>query len=116
MSSARTFDIEIVTKEGPEHTFTSINKEEHEGVESYLKSKKVRVKNQMNEDLGAPALGDDDDDEMQSVASSGEEVTKPRAAIDDEDSEDGMHSDYNHVLLLTLVCSLFRRRFSSFIQ
>ena len=86
MASSRTFDLEIVTKTGPEHTFSSINKEEHDGVDSYLKSKKVRVKNKMNEDLGAPVLDDDDDDdeEMQSVASSDGEVTKVKTALDDE--------------------------------
>ena len=31
-TAARTFDVKIVTKSGPEYTFTSINKEEHEGV------------------------------------------------------------------------------------
>lgn len=89
MATARTFDINIVTKSGPEHTFTSINKEEHEPIESYLKGKKVRVKNQMNDaELVAPAL-DDEDEEMQSVASSGDEAPKPRLGDDDEDSEDG---------------------------
>ncbi|KAI5121084.1 hypothetical protein M0805_008597 [Coniferiporia weirii] len=90
MATSRTFDLIVVTKSGPEHTFSSINKEEHEGVESYLKSKKLRVKNTMAEELAAPALDDDDDDEeMQSVVSSGEEVPKPRLGGDaDEDSED----------------------------
>ena len=87
-ASSRTFDLIVTTKGGPEHTFSSINKEEHEGVQEYLQGKKLRVKNKMAEDLIVPAL-DDDDDEMQSVASSGEEVPKPRAGDDDEDSEDG---------------------------
>ncbi|THH05506.1 hypothetical protein EW145_g4746 [Phellinidium pouzarii] len=89
MATSRTFDLIVVTKSGPEHTFSSINKEEHEGIESYLKGKKLRVKNTMAEDLAIPALDDDDDDEMQSVVSSGEEVPKPRlGGDDDEDSED----------------------------
>ena len=41
-TAARTFDLKIVTKSGPEYTFTSINKEEHEGTEAYLKEKKVK--------------------------------------------------------------------------
>lgn len=88
MTTSRTFDITVTTKSGPEHTFSSINKEEHEGVEEYLKGKKLRVKNKIAEDLIVPAL-DDDDDEMQSVASSGEEVPRPRAGDEDEDSEEG---------------------------
>ena len=66
-------------------------KEEHEGIESFLKGKKVRVKNKMNEDIVVPALGDDDDDEDDDMSdlTSGEEVRKPKAANDDDDSEDG---------------------------
>ena len=94
MTTSRTFDLVVVTKSGPEHTFSSINKEEHEGVESYLKSKKVRVKNQIAEDMAAAVLDDDDEDEeMQSVASSGEERPKPRSGnADDDDSEEGKRS------------------------
>ncbi|EKM51652.1 uncharacterized protein PHACADRAFT_177070 [Phanerochaete carnosa HHB-10118-sp] len=91
-TAARTFDLKIVTKSGPEFTFTSINKEEHEVTEEYLKEKKVKVKNEMME--GELIMGvDDDDDEMQSVVSDGEEAPKPRTGglDDDEDSEEGEH-------------------------
>jgi structure-specific recognition protein 1 len=91
-TAARTFDLKIVTKSGPEYTFTSINKEEHEATETYLKDKKVKIRNEMVPDadiLMAAAAGDDDDDEMQSVASSGDEAPQPRAGGDDDDSEDG---------------------------
>ncbi|KAH9841764.1 SSrecog-domain-containing protein [Rhodofomes roseus] len=87
-TAARTFDVKIVTKSGPEYTFTSINKEEHEGTEAYLKEKKVKVKNEMMEGELIMAGVDDEDEEMQSVASSGEEVPKPRGINDEEDSED----------------------------
>lgn len=92
-TAARTFDLKIVTKSGPEYTFTSINKEEHDSTEAYLKDKKVRIKNEMVPDadlLLAAAGADDDDEEMQSVASSGDEAPKPRMGGDDEDSEEGM--------------------------
>ncbi|KAJ3552977.1 hypothetical protein NM688_g3870 [Phlebia brevispora] len=87
-TAARTFDLKIVTKSGPEYTFTSINKEEHEVTEAYLKEKKVKVKNEMME--GELIMGiDDEDEEMQSVASSGEEAPKPRlGGEDDDDSEE----------------------------
>jgi structure-specific recognition protein 1 len=90
-TAARTFDLKIVTKSGPEYIFTSINKEEHEATETYLKDKKVRIKNEMVSDadilMGA---GDDDDDEsMQSVASSGDEAPRPRTGGADSDSEEG---------------------------
>lgn len=88
-TAARTFDLKIVTKSGPEYTFTSVNKEEHEITEAYLKEKKVKVKNEMME--GELIMGvDDEDEEMQSVASSGEEEPKPRlGGDDDDDSEQG---------------------------
>ena len=79
----------VVTKSGPEHTFSAINKEEHEAIDAFLKGKKVRVKNQIVEDLAVAALDDDEDEEMQSVASSGEEAPRPRVGGDDDDSEEG---------------------------
>ena len=92
-AASRTFDLKIVTKSGPEHTFSSINKEDHEAVETFLKEKKIRVKNEMvvDADLLAAAAGDDDDDEdMQSVLSSddGAAKPKPKVRLDDDDSEE----------------------------
>ena len=69
-STGRTFDLKIVTNGDPEHNFTSINRDEHEFTETYLKDKKVRVKNEKVPDadlLLAAVTGDDD---MQSVISS----------------------------------------------
>lgn len=99
MASARTFDLKIVTQSGPEITFTSINKEEHELVEAFLKSKKLRVKNEMNDEMllagaGVGGLSDDDDsdEDMASAASEGDKKSKPRLAnAGDDDSEEGMH-------------------------
>jgi structure-specific recognition protein 1 len=93
-AAARTFDMKIVTKSGPEHNFSSINKEDHEPVESYLKDKKVRVKNEMIPDadlLLAAAAGDDDDDDMQSVSSDDgpPRIKASRGADDEDSSEDG---------------------------
>ena len=41
VTSARTFDVQIITKHGSEYTFTSINKEGHELTDTSLKDKKV---------------------------------------------------------------------------
>ncbi|KAH0832094.1 SSrecog-domain-containing protein [Lanmaoa asiatica] len=89
-SAARTFDFKIVTKSGPEYTFTSINKEEHEPVETFLKDKKVKIKNEMvaDVDMMMAAAGGDSDEEMQSVASSGDERPKPRLGGDEDDTEE----------------------------
>ena len=108
-TAARTFDLKIVTKSGPEYTFTSINKEEHEVVSAYLQDKKVKTKNEMME--GELAIGvDDEDEEMQSVASSGEEVPKPRRGGDDDDSEEGEWTAPSASITLVLTCLLSRRR------
>jgi structure-specific recognition protein 1 len=94
-AAARTFDLKIVTRNGPEYTFTSINKEEHEQTETYLKEKKVKFKNEMVPDAdillaAAEDDDDDDDDDMQSVLSSDRDAPKVRAGgNDDEDSEEG---------------------------
>ncbi|KAF8754913.1 FACT complex subunit SSRP1 [Rhizoctonia solani] len=81
-SSARTFDLKVISKTGPEVTFTSINKEEHDPIENYLTSKKMA-----DPDLLGAVVEDSDDDEMQSVASDGSERPKPRAMDSDDESE-----------------------------
>ncbi|KAF8520735.1 SSrecog-domain-containing protein [Hysterangium stoloniferum] len=89
LASARTFDLKIEQKVGPDYTFTSIAREEHEGIETFLKAKKVRVSNEMGDGDAIMAAPDDSsDDEMQSVASSGDEAPKPRLGDNDEDSEE----------------------------
>jgi structure-specific recognition protein 1 len=91
-TAARTFDLKIVTKSGPEYTLTSLNKEEHEPTEAYLKEKKIKIKNEMVQDVDmmlAAGEVDDEDEEMQSVASSDDEPSKPRLGGEDEDSEEG---------------------------
>jgi structure-specific recognition protein 1 len=64
-AAGRTFDLKVITKSGPEHTFTSINKSEHEVTEAYLRDKRVKVKNEMvpAADFLLAAVGDDDDDD-----------------------------------------------------
>lgn len=99
-TAGRTFDLKIITKSGPEHNFTSVNKEEHESVDAYLKDKKVKIKTENVPDVEmmlAVGAGDDDDDdeddeddEIRSVDSGGDhqrKTSKP-SQRDDDDSED----------------------------
>ncbi|KZT52506.1 SSrecog-domain-containing protein [Calocera cornea HHB12733] len=95
MATAKTFDLRITQKSSGDLVFGSINKEEHGKIEEYLKSKKVRVKNELQEqELAAgPGLSDEDDEEdgdededMQDVQS--DEDAPRRAAGDDDDSEE----------------------------
>jgi structure-specific recognition protein 1 len=59
-------------------------------MDNYLKAKKIRVTNQMADEVLNDLIGDDDDEEMQSVASSGSEEPAVRRGADvDEDSEEG---------------------------
>lgn len=94
MASARTFDIRVVTKSGPvsEVAFTSINKEEFEPVEDFLKAKKIRTKNEINEDAVLAATSMVDDDDSDESMASGSEDDRPRKKPnfdEDEDSEAG---------------------------
>ena len=109
-STGRTFDLKIVTKGGTEHNFTSINRDEHEITETYLKDKKVRVKNEMvpDADLLLAAVADDDDDDMQSVMSSDSDRGKsapkkvPRKDEDDRSEEDGRSSFFYSFLYIDI--------------
>jgi structure-specific recognition protein 1 len=109
----------VISKTGPEHTFTSINKEEHEVTEVFLRDKKVRVKNEMvpDADLLLAAVVDDDDDEEMSVVSddsagkSRKSKSKPAAnsggGDDDSSEEDGGCFFFLFIMLflsLTRVC------------
>jgi structure-specific recognition protein 1 len=113
-AAARTFDLKIVTKSGAEHTFTSINKEEHESVDAYLKDKKIKIKTETVPDVDmilAAGVGDDDDDDdedMRSIDSEddGGHRKKPSKKTggsggDDDDSED----DGTFKILETIVCT-----------
>jgi structure-specific recognition protein 1 len=117
-AAARTFDLKIITKNGPEYTFSSINKEEHEPTETFLKEKKIRIKNEMVPDadllMAAAVDDDDDDDDMQSVSDNSEprvkKVRTGEAGADDEDSsEDGeVSTTFHRDQILTFTCSYFR--------
>lgn len=88
----------------PEHSFTSINKEEHEVTEAYLRDKKIRVKSEVVPDadllLAAVAGDDDDDDDMQSVASddSGGRKARPKVSNGGGGDEDSSEEDGEYML------------------
>jgi structure-specific recognition protein 1 len=89
-SASRTFDLKITTKSGPEYVFSSINKEEKDNTEAYLKDKKVRVKSEKMPEAEIMLDVDDEDEEMASIASdSGGEAPKARTGGDDDESEEG---------------------------
>ena len=91
-SASRSFDLGITTKGGPIYTFSSIMKEEKNGVEAYLTERKVRVKNEHvpEEEIVMAGDDDEDDDEIASIASGSdrERVKSKKAAGPDLDSEE----------------------------
>lgn len=103
----RTCDITIEMDSGAEVAFTSVNKDELEGVKNFLKSKSVRVKELTDEtamrDLDAMDLGEDEDDESEDEDASrrpkgksvpGKSGGAPAAAANDDDSEGEWLSRY----------------------
>jgi structure-specific recognition protein 1 len=79
VSSSKTFDLKVVQRTGPEHTFQSITREEHDALEAHFQRRKVRVKSEMNDiDPAAAVMAElsDDDEEMADI-------------ITDDDEEDG---------------------------
>lgn len=112
MASARTFDLKLTTKNGPEFTFTGINKEEHELVEDFLKSKKLRIKNEIPDDMATAVHLDDSDDEMQSIASDDGAATKSRLLNNDEDDSEQGKADPFPTKCSPLTVSFFQMRIS----
>lgn len=91
-SASRSFDLKITPKNGPDYVFSSIMKEEKNGVEAYLTERKVRVKNEKvpEEEIVMAGDDDDDDEEMASIASGSDvgRVKSKKSAGPDADSEE----------------------------
>lgn len=90
-TSNRTFDMEVNLRDGTSHKFANIMKEEQNTIESFLKEKNVRVKNEEAEQqaritaaLGAG--GDDDSSDEDVVMGSGDEES-PDEDFQGSDSE-----------------------------
>ncbi|KAK9470219.1 uncharacterized protein V1510DRAFT_423743 [Dipodascopsis tothii] len=107
VSSSRTFDLTVTLKNGTEHQFSSINREEQSQIEQHLKSKNIRVKNDLVEEQSmlAAALGDDSDDSDVDVAPRGdrgsasedeESVDEDFVGEDSDDSDVAEEYDENH--------------------
>ncbi|KIR52364.1 FACT complex subunit POB3 [Cryptococcus gattii Ru294] len=99
VASARTFDMRVVSKTGgANHVFSAINKQEVGPISSFLQSKNIRLKNEMEEaivDIDVPFSDDDEEmespseDERPSKAKNDKSKTVKKSADDDEDeSED----------------------------
>ncbi|PWN29182.1 SSrecog-domain-containing protein [Jaminaea rosea] len=100
VTSSKTFDLRVNTRSGTEHTFASINREEHDRLNAHFIERKLRVKNEMNEsELGlAQALNDESSSDEAEDSDTGKKSRKSAAGgkaaaaaageDDDEDSEE----------------------------
>ncbi|KAK9328675.1 hypothetical protein V1520DRAFT_296898 [Lipomyces starkeyi] len=106
VSSSRTFDLTVTLVTGVSHQYSSINREEQSGIESYLKSKNIKIKNDLVDDQTflAAALGSESDDSDVEVAPRGdrgsasedEESVDEDFQADSEDSDIAEEFDENH--------------------
>lgn len=111
VASARTFDMRVVSKTGgANHVFSAINKQEVGPISSFLQSKNIRLKNEMEEatvDIDEPFSDDDEEmespseDERPSKAKNDKSKIVKKSADDDED-ESGKHflslSHFSHIV------------------
>ena len=96
MASAKTFDMRVASRtEATDHVFSAISKEEVAPISSFLQSKNVRLKNEMDEAMDVDPISDEDiDDDDVSIPSEDEvkdkgkkdkaKVKKPADADEDE--------------------------------
>ncbi|CAO1613041.1 unnamed protein product [Parajaminaea phylloscopi] len=105
VTSSKTFDMRVNTRSGAEHTFASINREEHDRLNAHFAERKLRIKNEMNEsELGVAAaaalLDDDSDVEMDDGDSDGgarkskKKAARTKAAGDDDDDDEEDDEDF----------------------
>lgn len=97
LPSARTFDLSVRPKADPDHpiVFSALNKEELQNIEDFLHTKKIKVKNEMDDMaaveaavLGAAGDSDDDDDDDDMDVDD-----KPKASLRDTIGGDGEDED-----------------------
>ncbi|KAF7348366.1 FACT complex subunit POB3 [Mycena sanguinolenta] len=85
----------VFSRSGPEYMFVSINKEELEPTETYLKEKKIRIKEIVPDaELLAAVDDDDDDDEMQSVDSDEDKRPRIKSSKDNDDDDSSEDEDF----------------------
>jgi structure-specific recognition protein 1 len=100
VASARTFDMRVVSKtDNVDHVFSAISKEEVQPISTFLQSKNVRLKNEMEEVMDIEPISDDDEeDDDVSIPSEDERPRKSKdktgkkpARANDDDDESGTY-------------------------
>ncbi|KAJ3116865.1 FACT complex subunit [Nowakowskiella sp. JEL0407] len=91
--TTRTMELKIQLVSGGDLVFGNIPREEHPFLETYCRSKKIMIENELDEVSTATyGLGDDDDDDDVSIAS--EEDKKMKKGPDDEDDDESEDEDF----------------------
>ncbi|KAK9457936.1 hypothetical protein V1511DRAFT_485233 [Dipodascopsis uninucleata] len=97
VSASRTFDVTIAMRSGVSHQFANINREEQSPIEQYLKSKGIKIKNDLVEDQSflAAALGSDSDDSDANVVQRGDRgsASEDEESVDEDFQADSEDSD-----------------------
>lgn len=85
----------VVSKtDAADHVFSALPKEEMESIGQFLKSKNVRLKNELDDVMDIDPISDDDDDEDMSIPSEDEQKGKkgksagPAASKRDEEEDE----------------------------
>jgi structure-specific recognition protein 1 len=100
----------VVSKtDAADHVFSALPKEEMESIGQFLKSKNIRLKNELDDVMDIdPISDDDDDDEDMSIPSEDEQKGKknksgaPAASRRDEDEDESGESDVSGAEVPTL--------------
>lgn len=119
VASARTFDMRVVSKTGgADHVFSAINKQEVGPISSFLQSKNIRLKNEMEEaivDIDEPFSDDDEEmesaseDERPSRAKNDKSKTKHvKKLADDDEDESGKRPLPLSIFAHTVYCLLMK--------
>ncbi|SCZ89982.1 BZ3500_MvSof-1268-A1-R1_Chr1-3g01704 [Microbotryum saponariae] len=104
LPSARTFDLSIRLRGDPDHpiVFSALNKEELQPIEDFLRMKKIKIKNEMDEiaAVEAAVLGADDSDEEDEEEDDEDGDVKMKTvkngggAEEDDEDEDSPDEDF----------------------
>ncbi|KAF2086204.1 SSrecog-domain-containing protein [Saccharata proteae CBS 121410] len=102
MAASRTFDITITMKNGAEHQFSNINREEQAPLEEFFKGKNLKTKNEMADDSGALLAAalqegdlDDDEDDVPAERGSADEDSEELDEDFQADSESDVAEEYD---------------------
>ncbi|OZJ01642.1 hypothetical protein BZG36_05293 [Bifiguratus adelaidae] len=99
VGNSKTFDIKFNMKTGNDFQFSSINREEYQRLDEYLKQKKIKTKSELNEgaQITYRELEDDEEDEDEQDEEDSRKRRRTEAANNVSDDEDEESPDEDFV-------------------